>query len=1376
MRKTIYGLLSFTFLMLCFFSAFAQESKSYEIQLNAGKFTPKQNSADKDAVSAILSKSTFLDTRYVVLQFLQLPTDAQKKQLLADGIRLLDYLPQQAFMAAVEQTVDINRFAANGIRSVFQLTVPQKTIPSFLNGNFPAHAVKQTGTVDVTVTTYEKLSLSQINPSFSNLGIIVLEDMPMFKSFTVRISQSRFKELVQLNFVQWVEAVDPPNVPENLLGRTLHRVNVLNDGVRNLKGQGVNVGIWDESAVFGHLDFTPVADRLTILEPGTASSHSTHCAGTIGGGGYINPKARGMAPLSKIFSWNFNGNIAVEAASGIPTYDLSVSSHSYGGTATCGLTGSGVAYSTTSRNTDVNLNNFPNHLHVHSSGNSQTSCTGGWSTITGSGKTSKNNILVANITTTEALSGSSSCGPVADGRVKPEISAFGTSVLSTYPNNSYGTISGTSMATPGVAGTAALLVQRFRQLNSNANPISSLIKNTLLNTAQDLGNIGPDYRFGYGRLNALSAVKVLEENRYVVNTIGNGNNVDITLTVPSTALRLQVMLTWNDPAGTANANPALVNNLDLTVINGATTSLPWILDPVNPGSAATRGTDNVSNIEQVTIDFPAAGTYIIRVSGTSIPVGPQQYSLTWNIDEPYVEVIFPNGGESLSPGTAETITWDQKGITGNQTVEYSLNNGANWTTLSTTVAANITRLNWTPPTDANTSTALVRVSSGSLSDVSNVNFKILGTPTSLNPSASCAAGEINFTWNAVASANAYELLRLNQVSGGWEVLATNIAGTNYTATGLTPGATMWFSLVAKNSGTGAVSDRSLAISTVIPSTGLAAIGSITGNDVICGAVSNVQYSVPAITGASSYTWTVPVGATIASGQGSNTIAVNYPVGSNSGNVTVFANAGACLTSTAILAVSVSSTGVAAPISGGNQTQSYCSPNPLPILTASANVPAGHELVWYDAPTGGMIVPTPTLNSVGSVTYYAASKNTSTSCESNTRTSITLTITVAAAPTISASGSTTFCTGGNVTLTASTGNSYTWSNGATTPSIVVTAAGNYSVTVNQGGGCIGTSAATSVTVNPLPTVGITANSSTTFCVGNSVTLTASAGNSYTWSNGATTPSITVNNAGSYTVTVNQGNACVNTSVPTLVTVNPLPIVNITASGPTSFCEGENVVLSSSTGSTYLWSNGATTASITASASGNYSVRVGNSNGCSNTSAATAVIVSPKPAITLSAFPFTRLYPGLNTTLTANSTVPVTYSWFRNGNILAAPTGSTLPVNVDQLGNYSVRVTNAAGCSNTSALLSIADSASAQLFIYPNPNNGIFQVSYYNAGTSKQTITVHDAKGARVYTKTFDINTPYQRMNINVRNHGKGTFIVTLSNANNQVIISEKVLVL
>ena len=303
------------------------------------------------------------------------------------------------------------------------------------------------------------------------------------------------------------------------------------------------------------------AGRVTQVEASAVSTHSTHCSGTILGRGLLNPTARGMAPNASLFSYNFSGNIQTEMATGIPANNLVVSSHSYGSTQTCGLNGAGVTYSSTSRATDINLNDFPFHLHCHSAGNSQTACTGGWSTITASGKSAKNNILVANITTAEVLSGSSSCGPVQDGRVKPEISAFGSSVFSTYPDNTYATISGTSMSTPGVAGSVTLLVQRYKQLNANALPPSTLIKNTILNTAHDLGNPGPDYRYGYGRINALEAVKILETNRYVLSTITTGATNNMNIAVPAGAARLRVMLTWNDPAGTANANPALVNNL-----------------------------------------------------------------------------------------------------------------------------------------------------------------------------------------------------------------------------------------------------------------------------------------------------------------------------------------------------------------------------------------------------------------------------------------------------------------------------------------------------------------------------------------------------------------------------------------------------------------------------------------------------------------------------------------------------------------------------------------------------------------------------------------------------------------------------------------------
>ena len=149
---------------------------------------------------------------------------------------------------------------------------------------------------------------------------------------------------------------------------------------------------------------------------------------------------------------------------------------------------------------------------------------------------------------------------------------------------------------------------------------------------------------------------------------------------------------------------------------------------------------------------------------------------------PGIEVIYPNGNESFSPGSSETITWNNAGVTGNQTVEYSLDNGGTWTTIST-VSATTTRLTWTVPA-AFTSTARIRVSNGSLTDQSDNGFKILGTVTGFSGNnATCNAGEINFSWTAVANANAYDIYSLDN-SGNFNLLTANISGTSFTATGL----------------------------------------------------------------------------------------------------------------------------------------------------------------------------------------------------------------------------------------------------------------------------------------------------------------------------------------------------------------------------------------------------------------------------------------------------------------------------------------------------------------------------------------------------------------------------------------------------------------
>ena len=1443
--KRIFTLLTRLFFFILFPGLlFAQEKNDYSILLNSGKFIPAENVNSLSKNSFLFEKSLFGDRHYVTLQFNALPDQATKDRLNAAGIYLVDYIPNYAYTASVPATADLSSLKSFNIRSVFRFTSEQKTVPALLRGEIPVHAIKILNYVDVNVITYEKISADKIGSSLLSLNALILEDAQVFRRFTIRVSQADAKNLVALPFVQWVEFVEAPNQVENTLGRTLHRVNNLNDGVRNLKGDGVNVGIWDEGAIGAHIDFLP-AGRVTQVEATAVSTHSTHCSGTILGRGLRDQTARGMAPNASLFSYNFSGNIQTEMAAGIPANNLIVSSHSYGSTLTCSLNGSGVIYSNTSRETDINLNNFPFHLHCHSAGNSQAACSGGWYSITSSGKSAKNNILVAAVTASDVMTSFSSFGPVQDGRVKPEISSFGSNVWSTMPNNAYALNSGTSMATPGVSGSVTLLVQRYKQLNADALPPSTLIKNTVLNGADDFGNPGPDYKFGYGRINALKAVRILEENRYALNTVATGATNDINISVPSGAARLRVMLTWNDPAGAANANPALVNNLNLSVINGATTSLPWILDPVNPANTATTGVDNVSNIEQVTISNPPSGEFTLRVNGFAVPTGPnQQYALTWNIDMPYIEVIYPNGNESFNPGSSETITWDNAGVTGNQTVEYSLDNGGSWTTLSTTVPPATTRLAWTVPT-ANTSTALVRISSGAITDVSNVNFKILGTVTgfAIAGSAGCSSGEISFTWNTVSNATHYDIYRLDAATGQFVILSSNITGTTHTATGLTPGANMWFTIRAKNNTTLSESERANAINGTISSGGggLGAIGSISGQTIVCGTPSGVPYNIAAVTGATTYTWTAPPGATIASGQGTNSITINYLAGSSNGNVTVFAGNGTCNTPTSTLAVTVGSASIAAPTSGGNQSQTVCPGDPIPTLTATATVTAGHTVVWYNAPTGGSVVASPTLNSAGTVTYHAASRNDASGCESITRTAVTLTITQVPAASIAAGGNTTFCQGGSVVLTANAGTSYSWSNGAitqsitvsasgsfsvtvttgscistspttvvtvnpvpaanitaggattfcqglnvvltasagsswlwsngtTTQSITVSTSGNYSVTVTNASGCSATSAVTSVTVNPNPPAVISAGSAITFCQGGSVVLTANAGTSYLWSNGATTQSITLNGpigATNYTVQVTQAGGCISNSPATTVTVNALPAANITAGGPLTFCQGSNVVLTASAGSSWLWNTGATTQSVTVSSTGNYSVTVTSAAGCSAASSSTAVSVSPNPSVNITASPYTSLFPGLITTLTANVTPPpgsYNYAWYKNGVLISGATTTTLTgIDLEDVGSYTVTVTNTTGlpCSNTSAALAISDSATTRLVIYPSPNSGQFNVRYYTTGTNVQNrLVIYDSKGAQVYNRGYAISSPYQIMNVDMRQHGRGIYRVVL----------------
>jgi len=289
--------------------------------------------------------------------------------------------------------------------------------------------------------------------------------------------------------------------------------------------------------------------------------------------------------------------------------------------------------------------------------------------------------------------------------------------------------------------------------------------------------------------------------------------------------------------------------------------------------------------------------------------------------------------------------------------------------------------------------------------------------------------------------------------------------------------------------------------------------------------------------------------------------------------------------------------------------------------------------------------------------------------------------------ISASGSTTICQGGSVTLTSSAANSYLWSNGATTQNITASAAGNYTVTISDGMGCSTISTPISVTVNPLPTV--TANASaTTVCAGQSVTLTGSGNaNAYAWSggvaNGAAFVPTTTN---SYTVTgTNSSTGCQNTATAT-ITVNPLPAApTVAAQGSTSLCPGGSVTLNATnicSGCTVTWSNGQSGTSITASTAGTYTALVGSPCGNRPASNAVNVTVGTAPAApTVAAQGSTSLCPGGSVTLNAtNICSGCTVNW-SNGQSGTSITASTA-------GTYTALVGSPCGNSPASNAVNVA----------------------------------------------------------------------------------------
>lgn len=792
-------------LLACSFSAFSQK-----LHLKSGEFTPAHNINKIESLSNWQAYQ-FQNRVYALIQFDKSTSVEDRKNIeFQTGITFYDYIPQFAFIVSMPINLQVSDLAQFGIQSVLPYEAKYKIQPSLNDRPFPTWMTKANQQIEVRVEFQENIPQSEITWLVQQAGMQLLA-WKHSNLAILEINENSIPQLAGFPYVKFIEPTSAPTVSENLTERSNHRVNTIDAAYAtglHYDGTGVAVAVGDDGAIGPHIDFT---GRLTHHPANLASTgtHADHVCGIVAGGGNYDPITSGNGRGASLHVYDSYDNLNSAPADYV-TDTIRITSNSLG-------QGCNIGYNSDARDQDQLINSKFSLLSVHSSGNSgATSCGGvggGYFTITGGYKAGKNAIATGNVLNDDALANSSSRGPSADGRIKPDIVAVGTDVYSTQPNNTYDTFTGTSMACPGVSGTLASLWQAYRDTHAGADPYSALMKGLILGTADDLGNKGPDFQYGFGRINARRAFNAMSNTQYFIDSVTTGNVKSFNVNAPINTRQIKVTLYWNDPQGSLASSVALVNNLDLYIedVDG-TPFYPLVLDNTpnvaNLSAPAVPGVDNLNNVEQLILDSMQAGPYTFYVGGTDVPLGPQKFVIVYEFIGDELTLTYPQGGESFVDGITERIRWDAYGNNGGDfTLEYSDNAGASWNTISSTIAPDVRSYDWTPPASLQTGQMLMKISRNSVSDVSDTLFTIFKVPTNLSVDTACG-NVFHLVWTPVPGATGYRVFMLG--AKYMDVIGTSTTADYYVTTGVNPTGTFYFAVAADNNVNGAKGLRTLA--------------------------------------------------------------------------------------------------------------------------------------------------------------------------------------------------------------------------------------------------------------------------------------------------------------------------------------------------------------------------------------------------------------------------------------------------------------------------------------------------------------------------------------------------------------------------------------
>jgi subtilisin family serine protease/subtilisin-like proprotein convertase family protein len=843
-------------------------SEMKQVRLESFQFDPLE---DGEPVLEPSERAPESGPQLRLVQFQAPPLDAWLRALESQGIRVLQYYPHLTYLVWAESTAFEALESLPFVRWQGIYHPAYKTSQELRRKSGPIQ--------NVDVFFFNRGNPEATVNQLRSLGAKVLQSYKaqpdgVFWDAIVQVEHEKLPEIARLPEVVWLGYESPrPKLDDEMSSQivagnytggvpfTGYNTWLSNKGVN---GSGIVWAIVDTGVDWDHPD---LASRLVggydfpgactaAGQPGTdcaSGGHGTHVAGIVCGdasAGHTDANGflygLGVAPACSLFAMNPLSGSSWPPAGGWQEHSKRAILGGAIGSNNSWTTGEGTAhgYQASERTHDIMVRdgNFDTAsvaepiTIVFSAGNSGP----GASTLTAP-KEAKNPITVANslnyrIGSIDSIASSSSRGPAVDGRVLPNVAAPGSEIASTRNDlggscataipgtgNLYAFCTGTSMAAPHVSGAAVLLAQRYQQL-FGVLPSPALLKAWIINSTVDMGTPDiPNNNEGWGRVHLETALRsdvqreFWDQSYVFANT---GDFFEVTVGVPNPAQPLRVTLVWTDAPGAVGANPALVNNLDLTV---QTNSQTYRGNVFSGGWSTTGGVaDSRNNIENVFVASPGSSATIridaTLIAGDGVPYNTdttdQDFALVcWNcvLQPDYTLNVNPTAQAVCAPAPAnftvqvgqilgynDPVTLNASGEPAGTTVNFSVNPvtppGSSVLTIGNTGAAS-----------PGTSTVVVGATSTSGSKSASVQLTIASSappaPALVSPllGISGVSTQPTFSWTSSAQASSYTLTVDDNPDFSSPVYTATVTGTSHVPTSSLPsGAVLYWRVVPTN--------------------------------------------------------------------------------------------------------------------------------------------------------------------------------------------------------------------------------------------------------------------------------------------------------------------------------------------------------------------------------------------------------------------------------------------------------------------------------------------------------------------------------------------------------------------------------------------------